>query len=413
MESEACRHLEHYNESKSTNVLRIFDGWLGVKIEDEPLSIVDSYTNCGENKAVYTALNIEAKYNISEMVDLSELEKIMDEIKSTPIEIPPVHFMNEDLADILEGIDSALNLDYDSFRNEMGKNLTTEDVHEILEKLNSLQNEPTIDNPTLVELTERLNSTFMLAEDNISDMKTHLESYLDKIQQILNGVSLINISHALNDSENIINKDGDNIIGNYINRTADETFEKIKKFADDTEYAVRNTVGRCKPAFDSIKYVIDEACKEALWPINGLWFCLGWCLFFLIPGIILSFKLTTLYRKTLPYKTKSSKEGRRNHPLYDGKDVEPYAAKTSNAQSDNAALLPKNKPPPKGMHAMTNPVYSGDDATMEFQLPRPQVITPRVYPPFPPEPDYAVPHKRGSPPPKYSSDWKDSPDGWY
>ena len=41
--------------------------------------------------------------------------------------------------------------------------------------------------------------------------------------------------------------------------------------------------------------------RQVLYPINGVWFCLGFCIFILLPSIILSFKLVTLYRKLDSY----------------------------------------------------------------------------------------------------------------
>ena len=36
---------------------------------------------------------------------------------------------------------------------------------------------------------------------------------------------------------------------------------------------------------------------QVLYPLNGIWFCLGCCIVLLLPSILLSFKLATLYRK--------------------------------------------------------------------------------------------------------------------
>ena len=90
--------------------------------------------------------------------------------------------------------------------------------------------------------------------------------------------------------------------------TADAVDAEIDQGVDSINNTVRNELGRCVPVYNAYSVIIDAVCVELLYPVNGYWFALGWSAFFLIIIVILSFKLTTLYRRTYKRKKQISPE---------------------------------------------------------------------------------------------------------
>ncbi|CAB3982805.1 prominin-1-A-like isoform X1, partial [Paramuricea clavata] len=76
---------------------------------------------------------------------------------------------------------------------------------------------------------------------------------------------------------------------------------EILGYIDQTSaWAVKSVgtdLGRCRILTDVYDAVINLVCRDTVYPFNGYWFSIGFCLFFYIPAIILSVKLAKHYRR--------------------------------------------------------------------------------------------------------------------
>jgi len=82
----------------------------------------------------------------------------------------------------------------------------------------------------------------------------------------------------------------------YINRTAETIAFLVLGFAKETASSVENDLARCGPLYDSVSLLFDAACIHALYPVNGIWFSVGWCIGLFIPHIFLAVHLMTIFR---------------------------------------------------------------------------------------------------------------------
>ncbi|KAK2167163.1 hypothetical protein NP493_1287g01006 [Ridgeia piscesae] len=150
--------------------------------------------------------------------------------------------------------------------------------------------------------------------------------------------------------------------------------------------------------------MIDTTCIKVLYPINGVWFCLGFCIFILLPSIILSFKLVTLYRKLDSYDESPYEYA---DPIYDAYRPSDYHDFGDQPREMLIQKLDTTRPRSyEPLGPVDNPVYMMD-SEVELAGPpdsnRPRFFSPG-YPVYAkPAENRAVDPGRPSPPPSYAS----------
>lgn len=114
------------------------------------------------------------------------------------------------------------------------------------------------------------------------------------------------------------------LISNVVQDYVGTLFGLVDSYLDDVKSKLSTTVGKCTPVYSIFRAVFAEAfCHGIIDPLNGFWLALGWCIFFFMPGLILSVKLAKHFRQMLyddsyaeptingppPYYTEASGKG--------------------------------------------------------------------------------------------------------
>ncbi|XP_013402802.1 uncharacterized protein LOC106168322 [Lingula anatina] len=89
-----------------------------------------------------------------------------------------------------------------------------------------------------------------------------------------------------------------------INETADKVKEVLNEAINSAVKGLKEDVGKCRVLYSSLETLHGTVCKTVLYPFNGFWYSIGWCLFFFIPSIIFAMLLAGQYRKTEEYDPK-------------------------------------------------------------------------------------------------------------
>jgi hypothetical protein len=160
----------------------------------------------------------------------------------------------------------------------------------------------TIDSLRLLEPTVNLsaeiaNLTALSNETSqISSARDSLLAKLRSINTITTRINLTDVSQTLRLAQSFVN-DGraDVIIARYVNATVDGIYARIADFVTESLSLLRTDVGRCRPLYDSIDFIIDSVCIQ-VYPVSGIWFSLGCCMILLIPSLALAAILSSMYR---------------------------------------------------------------------------------------------------------------------
>jgi len=82
---------------------------------------------------------------------------------------------------------------------------------------------------------------------------------------------------------------------------AAEFLSHLDAFSARLERGFRSGLGRCGPISTAYNSTAVTVCHNVVYPFNGFWASVGWCVLLFIPCVIVSLALTSLYRKTEPY----------------------------------------------------------------------------------------------------------------
>ena len=299
LHTELCRHLVDLDQSP---VMSIIDDLMNDTLYNDvgfSINISEIYSSCKNNEAFYTALNVEETFgfDLNTILDTSAIETEIDNIRNTPIDIGSVNLLPGDAVSLLNGLgrgveNTKVNVETAMFA--LNKNVTNEDLGDLADELQILNDDQGLN------LQNEINTLRGLHNDviDISNQKQTTYDELDEIHNVLSGTDITALTIGLQEGNTTVNTNGSAIIENVIDETADNVDTIINEGVSAINHSVRFEVGKCAPIYNAYATIIDAGCVELLYPVNGYWFSLGWSLFFLIIGVIMSFKLATLYRRT-------------------------------------------------------------------------------------------------------------------
>jgi len=298
-ETEACRHVINYDNKRSAEVLAIFDNWANESLyESTGIDVLpfNIYGQCAGDVTVYQALNLAQKWNLSEVTDSEELDKAIEDLKAIKIVLPQVNFTNDNLNRMLFDLENALNptaLNTTRLIEYVSGPITVPDLRVIRDAASTVTGG--------VDLSPEVGALRDLIDADLSRIESYRDVLIDQLTKVRVYIGNINFTATaltLDFAQQELNANGDEIVGKFVNDTADEIYLDVTQYTENTVDAVENDIAQCLPIYDSVTTIIDATCVAMIYPINGFWFCLGWGLAFLIPSLVLAVQLATVYRYT-------------------------------------------------------------------------------------------------------------------
>ena len=358
-QTEICRHLVALDDSPISGIINELVNATFYEDTNFSINITEIYTSCKENEAFYTALDVENTFgfDLDTLLDTEAIDDQINNIRNTTVDIGQIEILNNDSYTLLTELGSALENSAENTKNllaELQKNVTTTDLGVLVQELRDLAGN--VSGDSWMSSIDKLESLYNGSVTEINTLRKDIFVELAGVQDLLTE-NITAITIGLYKGQNITNEQGNDIVQGVINSTATEVENIIDSSIEEIENNVRYEIGKCKPVYNAVATIVDSACVELLYALNGYWFALGWSLFFLLISIILSFKLSTMYRKTMDHDEiipQVRREGRT-----------PRHQRHQN--TDSTVLIVR-----RNSHEMTpvnNPVYSLDGQ----KIPRPQL----------------------------------------
>ena len=338
-----------------------------------------AYNNCRHDQALYTALNLANNgFDLRELLDIEEVRRMVEELKGTEINIPTVDFIQPELVDALEALDAAFAAaELSNLLAELSKNVTTPaDLDKLADDLEAIRNET--DDPTALDTEVAYLRDHYNTSQDAEAIKQLIYTDILEVNQMIGDISFSGILNSLNYSQEVINTQGDVIVGGIVNDTADAAFTSLETFIDDSITDVETTVAQCFPLYNATATVIHAGCVTALYPINGMAYALGWNLFFVMFVLIFAFNVADHFRR--PVK-----------PEFGDRHAARIEAYNDHVGEMETLPLPVGArgykyDPSSGMPPQVNPAYISDDVV--YKIPR--ATSPNVYTVQPPTYNAAV-----------------------
>ncbi|XP_041364897.1 prominin-1-like isoform X2 [Gigantopelta aegis] len=327
--TEVCRYFVDHDP----NTLKPFNNAMKNVIDlskklyknaDVDIDIVDVLNNCRANKPIYSTLKLDNLFNVSAVIDTTDVLGIFDEIANKTITFGNISLLSPGLKkDIQDFANSGLDgIDFDTYETQMKKKLVKANLTDLAEALflqssnvnqsgNAALAQNLTDNGKRLKALESqyvipMEDEVKHLNDSLNSLKKHLDIQ-DKTKALLDG---------LQEAENKFNAEGTTKVTEKLKNVAEElknlTQKRINSIIDLIEKA-----GKCKPVYESVYMMTDAVCVSVLNPLNGFWFSMGWCIFFFIPSIIFAVLLAGLYRREDEYEESKDFDDP-NYPTYGG-----------------------------------------------------------------------------------------------
>ncbi|XP_027747011.1 prominin-1 isoform X2 [Empidonax traillii] len=300
------------------------------------------YSDCKENKGIYTSLHLEYLFNINEFLNVSMYtEDVALKIEHIQINLSKIILLDEIGKENLlnfssSGIDG---IDFSAYLTEINKSVTKVDLLSFANDLEARADQlpkGALENA----LKGHANSIRMIHNQQVVPLEQAMKyvkarSTLNQSIRLLKRTSselmvkVKNVISAVNTAQFLINNNASQVIVQETKKYMDTIVGYFEQYTEWVKESIAMEVAACKPIANVIDTAVDIfLCSYITDSVNTFWFGLGGSSMFLIPAIIFAVKLSKYYRRmdtedvyddveTIPMKiTENGNNGYHKEHLY-------------------------------------------------------------------------------------------------
>ena len=310
-ETLVCRHLRDYDDTMVKLEKLLMVEWKAGGMTFN-VSIQQVMEECKADSSLYNAMNLEANgKNITEMLDLEQygIYDAMDDLADLQFDFSDVEFYPSELNDTLLELDEQLrSVDYEAYKVELAKDVTQIDLLTYADLLDDIALDPTYS-----DLADEADVLRGLHDSHVTPMEDARDILDDSVSWSYYYTEVITLSDLTRDltlSQERLQTEGGDLVEDMVGDYVDDLIQILEDYCHLADYNVREEIGRCRPMYDAGDLCVTSLCQYFLESFNGLWFCYGWALFFIIPAMFFSSGLITYYRKNKKHSTVEHQDDR-------------------------------------------------------------------------------------------------------
>ncbi|KAM6429672.1 prominin-1 [Rhynochetos jubatus] len=312
------------------------------KNPDINLTFEKVYSDCKENKGIYTSLHLEHLFNIDEFLNISMYtEDVALKIEHIQINLSKIILLDEIGKENLLNFSSSgiEGINFAAYLTEINKSVTKVDLLSFANDLearadqlpkgaleNALKghanNIRMIHNQQVVPLEQAMK--YVKARSTLNQSIRLLKRTSSELM-----VKVKNVISAVNAAQLLINNNASLVIVQETKKYMDTIVGYFEQYIEWVKESIAMEVAACKPVANVIDTAVDIfLCSYITDSVNTFWFGLGGSSIFLIPAIIFAVKLSKYYRRmdtedvyddveTIPMKiTENGNNGYHKEHLY-------------------------------------------------------------------------------------------------
>uniref|UniRef100_A0A673WY53 Prominin 1a n=1 Tax=Salmo trutta TaxID=8032 RepID=A0A673WY53_SALTR len=247
---------------------------------DLDLTVESLYSNCKENRGIYSAMRLDKVFNVTTFLNSSlytkEVGKMFNNVK---IDLRVIVLLESEGKQNLIGFSETGvdRINYAAYLEEPKGPLQTS----LKGHANSLRQIHSQQVIPMEQAMSMLNQSIRLLERTASDLPNKVADVLATIEAAQYLISQ-NATHVVNQETE---KYKQTIVGYF------------RQYIEWVRTSLTMEVAACKPFSNIVDTVEIVACSFLVDSLNTFWFGLGCCALFLLPSIILSVKLAKFYRR--------------------------------------------------------------------------------------------------------------------
>ncbi|NWV51584.1 PRM1A protein, partial [Daphoenositta chrysoptera] len=263
------------------------------------------YSDCKENKGIYTSLHLEQMFNINELLNISMYtEDVALRIEHIQINLSKIILLDEIGKENLlnfssSGIDG---IDFSAYLTEINKSVTKVDLLSFANDLEARADQlpkGALENA----LKGHANNIRMIHNQQVVPLEQAMSTLNQSIRLLKRTsselmVKVKNVISAVNAAQNLINNNASQVIVQETKKYMDTIIGYFEQYTEWVKESIAMEVAACKPIANVIDTAVDIfLCSYIADSVNTFWFGLGGSSVFLIPAIIFAVKLSKYYRR--------------------------------------------------------------------------------------------------------------------
>ncbi|NXL77966.1 PRM1A protein, partial [Leptocoma aspasia] len=263
------------------------------------------YSDCKENKGIYTSLHLEHLFNINELLNISMYtEDVALRIEHIQINLSKIILLDEIGKENLlnfssSGIDG---IDFSAYLTEINKSVTKVDLLSFANDLEARADQlpkGALENA----LKGHANNIRMIHNQQVVPLEQAMSTLNQSIRLLKRTsselmVKVKNVISAVNAAQNLINNNASHVIVQETKKYMDIIIGYFEQYTEWVKESISMEVAACKPIANVIDTAVDIfLCSYIADSVNTFWFGLGGSSMFLIPAIIFAVKLSKYYRR--------------------------------------------------------------------------------------------------------------------
>ncbi|KAG1688587.1 Prominin-1-A [Nymphon striatum] len=300
--------------------MKIFD----TVLEKEPLfsdnknlklSPSQALISCHQNRSIYDVLNLGMIANISDIDRYRREFKINEKLNEFLSQIkvdPNINILSNKAKLLLHRLaeSNITAINFTAYNDALQEKVTLVDISELSNSLEVLAGayfgrgnfpsqlkiraiELQAYQPKYVTRIKSVLSSLRVDVENLQrDIKFNQSSFKEAIHYLINTVEK---------AQNYIHNNGRQEIDALANSFVTEFSSTIDSYASHLQDKVGNDIGNCWPVSQAINSSVSATCKSVIYPFNGFWISVGWCLILWLPVLLIAVVLSILYKRTDPY----------------------------------------------------------------------------------------------------------------
>ncbi|NXA31309.1 PRM1A protein, partial [Eudromia elegans] len=263
------------------------------------------YSDCKENKGIYTSLHLEHLFNINEFLNISMYtEDVALRIEHIQINLSKIILLDEVGKENLLNFSSSgiEGINFVAYLTEINKSVTKVDLLSFANDLEARADQlpkGALENA----LKGHANSIRMIHSQQVVPLEQAMSTLNQSIRLLKRTsselmVKVKNVISAVNAAQLLINNNASQVIVQETKKFMDTVIGYFEQYVEWVKESIAMEVAACKPIANVIDTAVDIfLCSYVADSVNTFWFGLGGSSIFLIPAIIFAVKLSKYYRR--------------------------------------------------------------------------------------------------------------------
>ncbi|TRY95188.1 hypothetical protein DNTS_032482 [Danionella cerebrum] len=268
------------------------------------LTIGSMYSDCHENSGLYSALQLETKFNFNTFLNATvfnpEIAKMFDNVN---VDLEGILLLEQEGKDnLIDFANTGLgDFDFETYLTEVNKGVTVVDLLSYANELDAQADQlprGALENA----LKGHASSIRQIHKEQVVPMDQAMSNLSQSIKLLEKTsrdlpVKVTNVLNAIEAAEYLISNNASHVVKQEADKFVKTIMGYFSQYTEWVKHSLTTEVAQCKPISNIVDSLEIVACSFIVDSVNTFWFGLGGCCVLLIPNIIMSVKLAKFYRR--------------------------------------------------------------------------------------------------------------------